>query len=380
MRRKRSPLEKAYRLYREKEYAKVIALLEPQVFMYRENTRFYHLLGLACLHVGDVGGAHSYLMRCTQIDQDAVAPRLALAACHFKRRDHEAALQLWLEILDDDPENKLAAKGLRVLRSGPESEEAERYRESDRLAALYPDMRPGVRHRTIVIAVSGGLLIAVAVLAVSSGPALYHSLISLFDRDELRPRREGVQYAEVSRQEASVDSAVSAGESDGVRYELSDSELNETFARMREYFLDERDNMANREINRVLHSNAPANLKERARTLRGYLGTPSFADFQDGFTYDEVVSDPWLYHGTYVRWRGRPSNVDVTDERIAFDFLVGYENGRQLDGIVPARFDFNVRIDSRFAIEILAQVRRGTESDISLRGVSVRILGPAEGS
>ena len=374
MRKKETPLEKAYRLYRAKEYAKVIALLEPQVFMYRENSDFYHLLGLACLHTGDAGGAHSYLMRCTQIDPDAIAPRLALAACHLKRRDTEAALQLWLEILDEDPDNRMAQRGLSLLRHGPDSDEVSRYRDPGRLAALFPDIRRPIAWRRL--AVVAAIVVIVAVAIPAAGPALLGFAGNVLRSDHERPHRDGVEYAEVT----SGDRITSVEPDSDVRYELSESQIERTFAEIRDYFLAERDNLANREINRILHSNASSRLQERARTLQSYLNTPSFADFRDGFSYNEVVADPYLYDGSYVRWRGRASNIDISDDRILFDFLVGYDDGRQLDGIVPVHFDFAVRVDSRYALELLGRVEQVNDGSIMLHGVSARILGPAEGS
>lgn len=341
--------------------------------MYREKPDFYRLLGLACLHTGDLGGAHSYFMRCTQLDRDAIAPRLELAACHFARRDNDSALQLWLEILDEEPENKHAALGLRVLRSGPESEEAQRYREHDKLKALYPDIRRPFPWRKPAAVLAALVLLA---LIVELGPALAESVGDVFSGGGDREQRAGVENTEI---ETRAD-LTEPGDDDEVRYELDGSEVEEIFERMREYFIEERDNMATREINRILYSNAASRLKERARTLQAYLNVPGFTDFSDGFSFQEVTSDPWLHEGTYVRWRGRPSNVDVGEDRIAFDFLVGYEDGRQIDGIVPTEFDFAVRVDSRHLIEIIARVERVNGDEIELQGVSTRILGPAEGS
>ncbi len=378
MKRNASPLQKAYRLYYAKEYAKVIALLEPQVFMYRENPQFYRLLGLSCLHTRDLGGAHSYLMRCMQLDRDAIAPRLELAACHFAKRDNESAIELWLEILDEQPDNHYAAKGLKILRAGPESEEAERYRETDRLRTLYPDIRRPFPWKKLS---ATAVLIVLAGVAALNAPQLATEIQQRLASEQSQEHRTGVENIDLSDEpELTRDRPANGAAEEEPRYELSESEIEATFERMREYFLDERDNMANREINRILHSNAARGLKERARTLQGYLNVPSFADFRDGFTYEEVTADPWLYEGSYVRWRGRPSNVDIDDDRIAFDFLVGYDDGRELDGIVPAEFDFAVRIDSSYLIEIIARVRRVDGDEIALQGVSSRVLGPAEGS
>jgi hypothetical protein len=56
----KSVLTRARQLFRRRRFSQVIRLLESQVSRYRNNSQFYALLGTACLHTGDFGGAESY--------------------------------------------------------------------------------------------------------------------------------------------------------------------------------------------------------------------------------------------------------------------------------------------------------------------------------
>ena len=85
---------KAQKLYRTKKYSHVIRFLEPQVFRYRENFKFYHLLGMSCLRTGDFGGAFSYLRRGIDLNHGDIETLLGLAVIHLKRRETAEAIRI----------------------------------------------------------------------------------------------------------------------------------------------------------------------------------------------------------------------------------------------------------------------------------------------
>ena len=112
----KSVLTRARQLFRRRRFPQVIRLLESQVFRYRNNAEFYALLGSACLHTGDFGGAESYLRRAEQLKEEDVTTQLGLAAIAFKRGQTEEALKSWLKVLDLDPGNRKARNALAALR------------------------------------------------------------------------------------------------------------------------------------------------------------------------------------------------------------------------------------------------------------------------
>ncbi len=415
------PLTRGYHLFRRGKYAEVLSLLEGQIFLYRDNPRFYHLLGIASLRTGDAGGADAYLNAALKRDPGSTEAHLALAAACLRRHKTEEALQIWLDILDDDPRNKYAQRGLSLLRRDPDGTELYRFTDPAALAKLYPAPKriPSPKVPLAVVAVAG--LVVVALAGARIAPGVFAGIGSVVDELAARspwapgPEREGAEYARVDDEDELIvtdaeqpreldqqpaaeghPSSEPAPEPSEVdpdswedppspedlhphveeepRYRLSEVEVSEVFDRMREYFNEERDNKTNREINRILYSNAAGAVKERARLLQAYLRTPSFVDMEDNFAYEEVVGDPYLYENGYVRWRGRPDNLDITEQEISFDLLVGYDDGRNWKGTVPVRFDEAVSVDPDLGIEVLGRVQLEEDGRIWLEGVAVRLL------
>ena len=355
-------LKKAERLFAAGRYSDVIHVLEPQVFMYRDNARFYYLLGMSCLEMGDLGGAYSYLSRSAQLSPEDTNAILGLAAVHVRRNETQDALRLWLDVLDSDPRNAQARRGLQTLReTTTQSEVQERFKEG-KLKRVLP-RRPFPVRRVVM---GAGLAALVGLLAAGALVVPWESVLDGAPEEA----REGSQVLEIDTEGEQL--IQYTGE---FRYVLTDAEVEELFGRIRENFHEGNDNLARRDINRLLHSNAASRLKERLLLVTDYLSEPGFTDFEHNFSYEEVVEEPWLYEGCYVKWRGRAANVDVGEEEIVFDLLVGYEDGRVLEGVVPVRLDFAARVESGRSVEIIGEVVADEELS-GLRGTAVRIIQP----
>ncbi len=137
---KAASLGEARRLFQTRQFSAVIRVLEPEVFRYRDNFDYYYLLGSACLHTGDLGGAFSYLSRAHQITADDANVLLALAAIHLRKGEHEGAIKRWLEVLELDPGNRVATRGLGLLRRGPGGEELQKLIDSGRYRQFFPPL------------------------------------------------------------------------------------------------------------------------------------------------------------------------------------------------------------------------------------------------
>jgi tetratricopeptide (TPR) repeat protein len=355
-------LVKASRLLRARRFSEVISLLEPQVFLYRENFGFYYLLGVACLYVGDYGGAHSYLQRAEQIRPGRVGVLLGLAAVNLRRREVPQALQHWLRVLDEEPGNRAARRGLELVRRTEDPGDFVAMAESGRLRRFYPPL--GFRLPRWIIVV-----VAVAVVAVGLGLTL-PDLIERRSQVSL-PTREGSEFTALPDDEDLTNFEGS------YRYVLTPEQVEETFSRAGAYFNDFRDNLAQREVNRLRLSNAGNLVKERARLLESYFRAPTFVTFEDNLSYAEVAAEPWLYDKCYVRWSGQTSNVVITDEAITFTLLVGYEDERVLEGTVPVTVPFAAEVEAG-PVELIGRISWEDEQ-LALEATSIRriVPGPA---
>jgi tetratricopeptide (TPR) repeat protein len=320
------------------------------------------MLGLSCFHTGDLAGAFSYLKRANQIKPEDSNASLAIALIHLKRGEMSEAIEEWLAVQDADPGNRYAKRGLNFLKTNADPVKVAEYLESGRIGRFLPTR--GRFERAIPYLVFG--LLGAAVLVFGIG----YTIARL--RAPASPPREGLAAAQIES------SAVLTQTTGQYRYILTKDQIRSIFNRLRNEFSHYEDNLAQRDINRLLGANASGLVKDKARLLESYLRTPNFATIRNSFSYQEVAADPYLYRNCFVAWKGMVSNLKITQKQIIFDFLVGYHNEQVLEGIVPVRLDFAADIRASTPYEILGQVKlKGTH--INLKGISIHQLMPGGG-
>ncbi len=140
------------------------------------------------------------------------------------------------------------------------------------------------------------------------------------------------------------------------RYPLTEKQIQESFERTKRLLLQYRDNLATREVNRILLSNASAYVKEKARLLATFTRVPDFTTVRDSFGFREVAVDPPLYADCFVVWRGKVANLRVSAGALSFDLLVGYESQQQLQGVVQVDAAFAAELADGDAVEVLGRV------------------------
>ena len=353
-------LAKAQRLFQNGKYPQVIRLLESQIFKYRESNAFFYLMGFSCLHTGDLGGADTYLQRSLSLKPDEVDVLLGLSVVQLKRRSVEQALRYLLEILDEEPSNRKASLGLKILKRHATPDQAEGLANSPKIMKLLPGKKQlPVLPLTIFI-----FVIAVGTLSYFIVPPIVTKTRS--------PRQSEVAALSIRNIPALVE------ESSDARHQYSESEIEQIFKRAKRHFADYRDNLSQVEINRLLVSNASLAVKEQARTIAHYIQEPDFTTIRDSFSYLEVVAELPLYSDCFVTWRGKVANIELGTENIIFDLLVGYEEGKIIIGVVSVSINFAALINQGDPVEVLGKIVILDNLQPSIEGISIRKLYPSD--
>lgn len=346
-----SQFRKAKKFYKQKKYSEIIKLLEPQVFRFRENFTFFFLLGMSCLMTGDVGGAYSYLTRAHDLNPENIDTLLGLSVVYLKKQDPQKTLSTWFLVLDRDPHNKIAQRGLKILRKYTDSEDLLEFLDSGKINKILP--KPAFSMKKLT------KLIITATLFITASGVFYGTFIYI-NQNKHVPQRTGVESLTLK---GTIDTSVTQK----TIYHFNDKELKNELLKIKNLFNNFDDNRAMREINRVLLSNADSIVKNQVRVLEGYLSKPSFATLKTKYTYREVQKTPLLYRNCFVIWKGRVSNLVITENSFSFDLLVGYADEKVLEGIVPVNLNFGAKIDSSLPIDVLGKV--------IIDGSKIRLLG-----
>ncbi|MGL1894144.1 MAG: hypothetical protein OCD02_21120 [Spirochaetaceae bacterium] len=335
------------------EYSSVIRLLESKIPLFLENKEFYVILAKAFYYTGDNAGAKLYFDRGQKIHWD-VDSALYLAALGLKRRDYNSSLRIWLDILDEDPNNKMAKKGLASLKKYSTMDELESFIHSKKVDRLIPRKKIKLAVSTIITLYLLLFLAAVAFIGIKANfIGKFLEIKNVQDNTVLENSREGndqfklddlnSEYLDFSNQSI---------------FSFSGSQIEDYFKSASSLFMENKDNKVRTYLNLIKYSNASEQVKQKAIKLESYLVEPNWVNYSDEITFMDVSSSLYEYENCVVKWRGMLSNLEIKDRKIHFSFLVGYDNGKILDGVVPVELNENVKLQENQPIEVLGRVVR----------------------
>ncbi|MDR2094429.1 MAG: tetratricopeptide repeat protein [Treponema sp.] len=361
-------LVKAIRFARQKKYGQAINLLEEEVNRFRGSFRYNYILGLCCLYSRDLRAALEYFKLAREIRVKDPLVLLGLAALFLSRGDSDRAVSFYLEVQEIDGKNRIAAKALKIIRKHGAQDTLPEWLDSGQIDRLFPPFpRPPLRVGTVLLSVFCFLLIAGLGL-----PFLvrYRIVPRPFAQ---KSGREGLSLSDLADDEKS--DPVQTGGS--FRYILTRKQVLILYEEGRSLFTEHRDEAAKVVFNRILESNAVDTIKNKIRILCDYMDVPGFDTLKDRFSYAEVMNEPVIYRDCHVIWRGMATNLVVQNNSTAFDFLVGYDTRKTLEGLVPVTFNFAIPVNTEQPLEVLGRIVPvlGGGQGIQIEGIALNQSG-----
>ncbi len=361
----RSLLQYAKKLLNSRKFRAVVSLLKDSEFDYRDSLDYHYILGVACMYLGDIGGATRSFDAARRISVLDTKLLVAQAALFLRRGDVTTAVEYYLDILDNEPSNKIATEALDFIRKQGSPEVIYEWVSSGKIKKFYPDLGP---HPIVFKGIITLAILCACAIGVFSVIAYKRSLI---------PPPRGDLSAFVLSVDEKNNVLQQDMSTEVYRYILTSRQINESYEKALQYFEDYKDNLAVVEINRILNSNAAVSIKHNVRLLKNRLTEPTFDSIKSSFSYTQIASDPYLYIDCWVSWTGRVANAIITDASYSCDLLVGYESQKNVEGIVPLTFESAMNIDPSLPIRVLGKLGI-LEGKIHLFGKSV--YQPLDGS
>lgn len=353
----RDILADAERLFNNHQWHKVIEALEPLEQVYHENKHFQYLLGVSYLYSGDTGGAYSALRRAQSLDFRDKDILLALAAVYIKRGNTEKAIQIYIEILDRYPNCKQAKKNMELLRSIINKNID--FLSHPQLVFKFLSLQKRVFPRIVII----GIVVFFSITFVLFYTKNWHATSQRPEISSINLTAEELEHAVSGSTQALLI--------------LTDNEIKKTFEKAKQYFADYRDDNAIVELNKILLSNASSAIKDKCSRLKMLSAPPTFTSVKDKFTYKEISAKPLLYDGVSVIWKGAIANLQTGNGKSFFKLLVGYHDGKILEGIIEVLVPFETLLADGNAVEVLGKIRFSSIADPStmfLEAVSLHML------
>jgi tetratricopeptide (TPR) repeat protein len=341
-------LTKAIRLARRRNFEGAIKTLEVEgANRYHGVFRYYYILAVSCLRVSDFQGALEFFRLSRKVKPKDPLALLGLGALYLRRGETAEALEYYLEAQELDPKNRTAIRALEIIRKYGGQDRLSDWLESGELSKLYPPLPKlplSPRHFLLPLAGLFGILVILGLVLIQ---------LRVIDLP-FRESRTGITATMLEREDR--ERPVETGGS--YRYILTRNQVLDIYDQALSLFTDRRDEAARYNLNRLLESNASEGIKNKCRLVISYLETPGFDTFnrRDNFNYSDVIRDPFLYRDCHVIWRGMATNVEDLPDRTAFDFLVGYETRRTMEGIVRVVFEQAAAINPEKPLEVLGRI------------------------
>jgi hypothetical protein len=362
-------LDKAARLLRFRDYQGAVRILEAEENRYYGSFKYNYLFGLTCLYLNEYGNALSFFKQARQIKVKDINTLLGLAALNMHKSNTNQAVDLYLDVQEIAPKNKIVKKALSIIRKYSEPDRLLEWLEAGNLKQLYPPIPPYRLHPRIIIS---GLVIALLAAAICFFSMVQLSVIkNPFAKQNPRSITELALSAQERKEPVELGGSY--------RYIVTRDQAINLYDDALSLFSSYHDEKAKIRLNQILESNASEGLKNKSRLLMTYMEMPGFDNFirADNVSYSDVISEIHLYRDVYVIWKGMATNVNVDDENTRFDFLVGYDTRTTLEGIVPVLFNIPVSVNSERPLEVLGKIVL-VGSDIRLDGVAIHQSGLLE--
>lgn len=362
----RDALTLAEDLMSKRKFSKAISILQSRSDTYEGNFNYYVLFATAFLYQGDAGSASVYFAKAREIKVSDTNLLLGQAAIFLRRGETARAIQYYLDVLENEPENKIAKDALEFIRTQGDYDTICRWVDDGRIEAFYPPLEKE-KHYFAFLALVPVVVCAFGIIVLILSR---NSFLVINQRADLSSLALSAEESKNAKEEIVNAENPNGENTNAYEYILSSHEIKKSFDNAKRFFHSHRDNAAQVEINRILNSNALPSIKQKARLLMNYLDEPTFDTIVDVPAYKDVASDIDLYLDCFVVWKGRMSNIDSTESSYSFDLLVDYETGEKVAGLVPVFFDFFIVLDRDKPVEVLGRVSK-ENGKLYLRGKSI---------
>jgi tetratricopeptide (TPR) repeat protein len=324
--------------YRKRRFAKAKQLIQQAATAGFRSVEFLKYSALIALLEGDEKSASIDLERVRKVEEDDPEVLNALAYIHLKRKETEEALDLWLEILDVDPANKLAKKNLQRMKHMTDVDAF--------VSKAKPE--PFVLGRGVSFLEQRSILLGLGILLVA--------LLAVFVLPEL-PRNEGqdARKSYGSIRLPSTDDFVL--EDRNALYTFESSDVPRLFRDAKKDLRKRQYNSFLIRLNKVLHSNVKDAVKERFILLAEFLPVPSsYEEIKTPIRLTEIFNQQTIYENCYLVLNGKVENLKVTGNATTFNmrqrdqdtgeaYLVRVQNEGRLEAL---KNGVDVRVLCRF--------------------------------
>ena len=360
MNSKNRTLRKAVKLLIKGQLTRCIYFLEPKISLFLDSADYFYLLGRAYFAVGDPESAQLYLQRGLESDPNHEEIQLVQACFAVKEHDVYKAIAIWLKLDSAGSRRACLRYGLDQIRRINDNEELYNFIRSQRFSRLFPPLPGALSYRL------GRRLRQVLLL-------LFFAVVFWFSYRFGTPKVQNLYQSWRNQRQASESLSLEGLDSSEYfsferkteLFTFEQKDLESLIKDLRRNYDRYNDNLVQRDINKILLSNAGDKIKAKFRLVENLLESPKqFFELKNNFAFQEVRQNPPLYQNCYVRWQGKPTNIRIDENgELGFTLLVGYIDGSVLEGQVFVLLEDLISIPKDRPLAVFGRIKIKMDTD-----------------
>ncbi|GEM_PF-5487949 len=291
--------------YRRNQFAKAKDLIKKAIAAGHRSVEILKYSGLIALLENDLTAAEASLKRVRKVEEADAEVLNALAFINLKNKDTEAAIDLWLEILDNDPENRLAKKNLQRMKK---MMDVDAFIGKAKASAY---IRGGME-LPFSLKIPGFIL-AVLLLAVS----VWFWLDNRVEENGTFTPRKSASSVKLPVLDDFILSDINT------LYSFDSEEIPKMFKDAKRDIKKRNFNGFIIRLNKILHSNVKDSVKQRFVMLREFLPEPeTFSDIRLPIRLTELFNQQTIYEDCYLVLNGKVENLKVDGNTTSFNMKI----------------------------------------------------------
>lgn len=292
----------AKRYYRANQLAKAKDLLKRAVAAGFRNAEVTKYLALIALLENDFPSAEAGLDRARKSNPEDMEVLNALAFIQLKYKDTDAAIDLWLEILDHEPKNSLARRNLERMKRISDLDSF----SAKALAPQYIGMRKASFIDMLKYA-------GIALCVILIGWGVWYAVRNADFGNVFVKGKRSLSSVRLPEMDDFVETDSQA------LYNFESAEAKRLFKDAKRDIRHHAYNEFIIRLNQVLHSNLKESVKQRFIILKDFLPEPSgFVEIKLSIRLTELFNQPTLYEDCYLVLNGKVENFHADANSTTF--------------------------------------------------------------
>ncbi len=303
------------------EFLEAIDSFQEALIYDKNNYLIYYYLSLAYIFREDYDTAYNYIRKAYDLNSEEPDILNTIAFLQLKFNNINEAINYWLDILDIEPSYIFAKRNLEKVRKSSNVEKlSKKATPEDFINLKIIKKNKFLSRLKININLDKRITISLVILLI---PILLFFILRIIKIPMYDSHFSSIKNIKINdlKDDYLIDKNIKKS-----LFRFNKIEIKKLFKECKKYIKDRRFNKAIIIINKILHSNANINVKEKFKILKTFIPEKVYNRISDKISYSTIMNFPTMYRGVFIDWYGKIEDLELKKSEINFNMIIKEDN------------------------------------------------------